>query len=257
MGNNEQEFTNPSSAPPSLPLLPRPQTALLAQPQLMNNNAMVYHYQQAPSAGYQTVYSMPAPVVSYPEPVVYNPACPHMTSTTTIKKKNSAGCCGGTKASVEIDKDNYVKLSARQGDCCFSREKVACAHLKDVVSVESEEVHANMAVAYLLWFFLGWIGAHRFYVGKWRSGLFWLFTGAFFGLGWLVDPFLIPSWCRKNKLTVSVSNGRLLEIVVDRDSVQRIESTLHDAHAHYLASTATHNMISSTSTSLSDSGLSH
>ncbi len=33
----------------------------------------------------------------------------------------------------------------------------------------------------------GYFGFHRFYVGKFWTGLLWLFTLGFFGLGWIVD----------------------------------------------------------------------
>jgi len=46
-------------------------------------------------------------------------------------------------------------------------------------------------VAYLLWFFLGFLSLHRFYLGKIGSGLIWLFTGQLFGIGWIVDLFLL------------------------------------------------------------------
>lgn len=67
---------------------------------------------------------------------------------------------------------------------------------------------ASPFVAYLLWFFLGMFGAHRFYLGRWMSGLLML---ALFGIGsalafiligyiplalvglwWLIDALLIP-----------------------------------------------------------------
>ena len=46
-------------------------------------------------------------------------------------------------------------------------------------------------IALLLCIFLGVGGFHRFYVGKIGTGLLWLFTGGFFGIGWLVDLFFI------------------------------------------------------------------
>lgn len=43
----------------------------------------------------------------------------------------------------------------------------------------------------LLAIFLGVIGVHRFYVGKVGTGILWLFTGGFFGIGYIVDIILI------------------------------------------------------------------
>lgn len=61
----------------------------------------------------------------------------------------------------------------------------------------------STGAAYLLWFLLGWFGAHRFYLGQTGTAVAQLLLGLFgwipFGLGWmvlfvwwLVDAFLIP-----------------------------------------------------------------
>ena len=42
-------------------------------------------------------------------------------------------------------------------------------------------------VSWILLTFLGVFGVHRFYLGKWISGLIWFFTGGLFLLGYLYD----------------------------------------------------------------------
>ena len=47
--------------------------------------------------------------------------------------------------------------------------------------------------AYLLWFFLGWFGIHKFYLGKTVWGIAFTFSPvAFFLVGWFIDLFTIP-----------------------------------------------------------------
>jgi len=46
-------------------------------------------------------------------------------------------------------------------------------------------------IAFILCFFVGVLGIHRFYVGKIGTGLLYLFTGGLFGIGWLVDIIMI------------------------------------------------------------------
>lgn len=49
----------------------------------------------------------------------------------------------------------------------------------------------SKGVAYLLWFFLGFFSAHRFYLGKTGSGILYLFTGQLLGIGWVIDMFTL------------------------------------------------------------------
>ena len=45
----------------------------------------------------------------------------------------------------------------------------------------------DYTVSWILLTFLGVFGIHRFYLGKWITGLIWLLTGGLCLLGWLYD----------------------------------------------------------------------
>jgi len=54
----------------------------------------------------------------------------------------------------------------------------------------------NYTAAWILLTFLGFFGVHRFYMGKWLTGLVYLLTGGLFGLGYLYDY-----WTLNNQIT--------------------------------------------------------
>jgi TM2 domain-containing membrane protein YozV len=68
----------------------------------------------------------------------------------------------------------------------------------------------STTVAFLLWclIFVGFGGIHRFYAGRWISGLIWLFTGGLFLVGQIIDAFLIPGMIREANLRVQLEARR-------------------------------------------------
>lgn len=77
----------------------------------------------------------------------------------------------------------------------------------------------STGVAYLLWFLLGGIGAHRFYVSRTTSGLIYVVLQVIgwstvaaglgvlafgvIGIWWLIDAFLVPGMVRSNNLMLA------------------------------------------------------
>jgi len=57
--------------------------------------------------------------------------------------------------------------------------------------MEERSSSHSLLMGYLLWIF-GFLGAHRFYYGRQLTGTLYFFTLGLFGIGWLVDLFLIP-----------------------------------------------------------------
>jgi TM2 domain-containing membrane protein YozV len=49
----------------------------------------------------------------------------------------------------------------------------------------------NYGVTLALVLLLGFVGGHRFYVGKVETGILFLFTGGLFFIGWIVDIFTV------------------------------------------------------------------
>jgi TctA family transporter len=49
----------------------------------------------------------------------------------------------------------------------------------------------SQLVAFLLCFFFGLLGAHRFYLGYTGLGVLYILTAGLFGIGWLIDLILL------------------------------------------------------------------
>lgn len=67
----------------------------------------------------------------------------------------------------------------------------------------------RLLISYLLWL-VGWAGIpgmHRLYNGKIGTGLLWLFTFGLFGIGQLIDLFLVPNMAEEQRLKLLARSG--------------------------------------------------
>lgn len=61
----------------------------------------------------------------------------------------------------------------------------------------------NFTIAWVLLTFLGWLGIHRMYMGKWITGIIYLFTLGLFGIGILYD-----FWTLNDQVTMTNARSR-------------------------------------------------
>lgn len=83
-------------------------------------------------------------------------------------------------------------------------------HVGDHHYADSLVKAKSVGVAYLLLLTLGLLGVHQFYLGKAGRGVGYLLTGAWFGVGALVDLFTLPAQTRTTNAVRSYQAARRL-----------------------------------------------
>ena len=64
-------------------------------------------------------------------------------------------------------------------------------------------------IAYLLCFFFGWLGIHRFYLHKYGTGVLYLLTFGGFGIGIIIDLFTLGGYVDTYNILYQQNNANL------------------------------------------------
>nr|WP_082472110.1 TM2 domain-containing protein [Paenibacillus bovis] len=95
----------------------------------------------------------------------------------------------------------------------YNMQRKSQLDARELMLLESEvkTYGKNMVVAYVLWYFLGIFGGHRFYMGKIGTAVTQLIlslTGVGMivtGVWWVVDAFLLHTWVKERNAYVESS----------------------------------------------------
>lgn len=89
------------------------------------------------------------------------------------------------KCGVATDKFNSANAS-QQPNIAISNENINSINMPWAAPPPKSKT-----AAFVLAILLGWLGAHRFYVGKIGTGILWFLTFGIGGIGWIVDIIMI------------------------------------------------------------------
>lgn len=77
--------------------------------------------------------------------------------------------------------------------------------MPNYVTIASDK---KKSTAFFLCLFLGWMGAHYFYVGRIGKGFLYLFTGGLFIIGWIVDIFKVVNGSFRDNVGAPLRKSR-------------------------------------------------
>ncbi len=123
--------------------------------------------------------------------------CDHCGSTEFEKRNGVYVCkyCGSvyTPDGKETDDKKAESKAGRTGQNTDTVVRNAANTGVNTNKVYVIKSHKSWLATLLLSIFLGYLGIHRFYVGKVGSGIIWLLTFGAFGVGWIFDLTMIAT----------------------------------------------------------------
>ena len=87
----------------------------------------------------------------------------------------------------------------------------------------------SSGTAYALWFFLGFLGIHKFYLSKPFMGIICALTFGLFGFGWFIDLFTIPTQVRSANWKLAQERGAMNGLAGNQQQSVTIVNHVHHA----------------------------
>jgi len=104
-----------------------------------------------------------------------------------------------TQSPERLMQDSVIGGNLHTGNVVHNHYHMVHERPPEIVPVQPEGCGSSgqleeigLTEAYLLWFLLGLLGGHRFYIGDITLGIVYFFTFGIFGIGWITDAFLLP-----------------------------------------------------------------
>lgn len=115
-------------------------------------------------------------------------------------ENNSCGYCGYKEKNVQDSEAESSQAGEPfvQPNIIINNQTVGFPGVVPGVSRKSK------TIALLLCVFLGWLGIHRFYVGKVGTGILYFLTCGLFVIGWLIDIIVIASGAFKDQFDLPI-----------------------------------------------------
>ena len=136
--------------------------------------------------------------------------CPTCGAQIQVDEDLETAICPycGNAYIVERAIQNYTKMTINKTENHYGNENnVTAQTVINHYYYGTHPVEASKSKAYsekskltalLLCIFLGWLGLHRFYLERYKTGLVWLFSFGLFYIGWIADIFGIVSGSLKD-----------------------------------------------------------
>lgn len=112
--------------------------------------------------------------------------CPNCGGPRDLNDRRCIYCGMPLEKTASPEGNQEIHIHYHQESC--AQPQVRVEHIYIPMNQRSSR---NRLIALVLCLFLGMFGVHKFYLGRIGMGFLYLFTYGVFGIGWLIDIFVL------------------------------------------------------------------